>query len=150
MDNNDQENNKLLTKVTSIAEEEEKTGQKIDIPSPEKLVSNAAMALINCRKQISMLLPNMSKKAINRAVVAMLDIPTDGIPVELKTKEEKLMFDLGQKAINSRFLIVQHHVSQQIKQKKEEDKAKEKLEAEKAESSKENTNIKENEENGKE
>lgn len=149
MNQDNPEENKVLTQVTTLAEEEEKSGKKINVPNPEQLVGLASSSLLRCRKQISMLLPSMSKKAINRAILAVLDMPTDGIPVELKTKEEKLMFALGQRAISDRFIIVQHSITQQLKKKKEEGEAKEKQKIETAES-KEETNNKESEKNDKE
>ena len=101
----------LNTEVTSIAQEEAKTGQKINIPGAEKLVESMAIDLMRCRREIANLLPTMSKKSIQRATLAYLDLPQDQLPVLLKTEEEKKLFAYGQRAITARMVIVQHHVN---------------------------------------
>lgn len=97
------------TEVTSIAQEEERLGKPIKLPDAETLANNSAMALIDAKRQITALLPKMSKKAIHRATLAYLDLPTGDIPVYLKTNEEKMLFALGQRAIQCRFVIFYHH-----------------------------------------
>lgn len=99
------------TEVTSIAEEEARTGQKIDVPRGENLVAIMAQELIRCRKQIAEIIPNMSKRAIHRATMAYLDLPTNDVPVYLNTDDEKKLFALGQRAIMARMVVIQHHAT---------------------------------------
>lgn len=109
----------VQTEVTTIAKEEKKTGQKINVPTPEELVANAQGNMIRGKKELSLLLPKMGKKAMQRAILAGLDLPTGGIPVKLRTKEEKYAFGVIQNMISSRFLVMQHHISQELKKQKE-------------------------------
>ena len=111
---------KLVTKVTSIAEEEAKSGQKISMPSIEKLVSNASVEIFKTRKQLYELFGKMSKKATLRTVAAIFSLPDDGVPVDLKTEDEKLAHAAGQRNISSRFIVMQHHINQEIQKRREE------------------------------
>lgn len=104
----------VVTEVTSLAKEEERTGVKVEVPTAEKLVARASFSLFSQRKKAAELLGTMSKKQIIRAVTAFLDLPTEGLPVFLKDDKEKLLFAVGQRAIQDRFIIIQHHINQQI------------------------------------
>jgi hypothetical protein len=104
------------TEVTSIAQEEERTGKIIPVPNAEELVQRAAVALMQSKKFISEILPKMSKKSIHRATLAYLDLPTEDLPVYLKTEEEKLLFAHGQRAIMMRTIIVNHHANIMIQE----------------------------------
>lgn len=115
--------------VTSIAKEEERTGQKINIPSAEKLVSVMSAELIRCQNAISVLLPTMSKKDIHRATMAYLSLPTGDIPVFLKSEASKKLFAYGQRAIMARMVVIQHEANKLAlearakKQQEEQEKA---------------------------
>lgn len=104
----------INTELSSIAQEEVKTGQKIVMPDAERLVSLAGMSLIKCKKRARDLMIGMSKREVVRAVTAFLDLPQDGLPVYLKSDNEKLLFATGQRAISDRFIIIQHHINEQI------------------------------------
>lgn len=97
--------------VTSIAQEEARTGQKINLPTGERLVQMMSMELIRCRREISNLLPTMSKKDIHRATLAYLDLPTGDVPVYLKSPESQKLFAFGQRAIMARMVVVQHEAN---------------------------------------
>lgn len=115
----------INAEVTSIAQEEARTGQTIPVPQGEQLVTSMSMELMRCRKEISTLLPTMSKKSIHRSTMAYLDLPTDGVPVYLKTDEEKKLFAYGQRAIMARMVIIQHHVNKLALEAKANQQAKE-------------------------
>lgn len=109
------EKKEVLTEVTSIAKEEEKSGEKINVPSVEELKQRAAAAFITNKTRLAALFPNLSSKEKNRVMAAILDLPTDGIPVHLKSENEKLCFALGQRMISDRFVLTYFHVSEEAK-----------------------------------
>lgn len=102
------------TEVTSIAQEEKRTGTKIEVPKAEQLVAMASASLLRSRKAANTIMPIMSKKQLMRAVNAILDLPMDGVPVFLKTEAEKQLFAFGQRAISDRYVIITHHIKQAI------------------------------------
>ncbi|MEY3422573.1 MAG: hypothetical protein RIR48_2890 [Bacteroidota bacterium] len=108
----------ILTEVTSIAAEDEKTGMTTAIPPPEELVSKAAISMYVSRQQLIPLMGNMSKKATLRVLNAIFELPQDNLPVFLKTDEEKRAFVLGQKILMDRFLIIQHSINKEIQSRK--------------------------------
>ena len=110
--------NEILTEVTSIAAEDEKNGTKTNIPSPEELVSKAAISMYMSRRDLMPLISGMSKKATLRVLNAILELPQENLPVLLKTKEEKQAFVLGQKILMDRFLIIQHSINKEIQTRK--------------------------------
>ena len=122
----------VLTEVTSIAQEEERTGKKIEMPSAEELVARAASDIIVSQQQLNMLINqknggtkyNISRKGMNRVLNAILSLPEDEIPVRLQKKEEKIAFILGQKIIRDLFLLIQDDISKKIRAKREEEAAK--------------------------
>lgn len=101
----------INSEVTSIAKEEERTGQTINIPNAERLVQIMSAELIRCKREIANLLPTMSKKDIQRATLAYLDLPTGEVPVYLKSEESKKLFAFGQRAIMARMVVVQHEAN---------------------------------------
>jgi hypothetical protein len=138
MDNNDSENlldqgskdllhnndsiEGVKTEVTTIQEQEEKSGEKINVPSSEELVARASSSMIVNKKLLNQIITQkdgnkyaISRKAMNRILLAILDLPTDGLPVALKDDKEKLAFGIGQKMIADRFILTQHHISQEMK-----------------------------------
>lgn len=120
--------NELLTEVTSIAAEEERTGQTIPVPTPEELVANSSMAIIANRKHLSRVLPNLGKKAMQRAILAALDLPKDGEPVRLVGNDEKLAFRLMQSTIRAMYTVLFYHTSEEIIKKHKEEQAKKEAE----------------------
>jgi hypothetical protein len=132
----------LTTQVMSLADEEERLGEKLEMPSPEQLVANASMGIIANRKHLAGVLNGLGKKAIVRATMAALDLPKEGEPVRLVSKEEKLAFRLMQSTIRAMFTVLFYHTSEEIINKhKEEQKAKEE---ENQKSNKEDKDAKQN------
>lgn len=106
------------TEVTSIKDMEAKTGKEVVLPDAEKMVAMASASLLRCKKRSRELMLGMSKREIVRAVSAFLDLPQDGLPVYLKSNEEKLLFATGQRAISDRYIIVYHHTMKLIAEDK--------------------------------
>lgn len=111
-----------LTEVTSIAKEEEKTGEKIPIPSIDELIQRAAIGHMQNLRVFESILESgeLSSKAKNRVILAVLALPTNKIPVKLKTDAEKAAFAYGQRAINDRFLVTQHYINLETQRRREE------------------------------
>lgn len=116
------------TELTSIADHEQKTGQKVAIPSAEIMARNAAIDFIKCKKEIKNLLIGMKHREIVRAVMAFIDLPQEKLSVKLISEDEKLLFAWGQRAINNRYTITYNEVNKLImqerlkKQQQEKDK----------------------------
>lgn len=120
-----------LTEVTTIAQEEEKTGQKIDVPSPEELVARASSSVISNLQTLRALIRSknggsykISRKGMNRVVEAIFDLPTEGQRVMLQGKEEHHAFYIGQNLIRSLFILMQNHVNEELRKRKEAELAK--------------------------
>lgn len=116
-----------LTKVTSIAEEEIRTGQKINVPNPEELVAKASSSLIVNQQHLNNLVNRknggtkyaISRKGMNRVVNAILGLPVDGVPVRLQSEIEKAAFAIGQNIIRDMFVIMANHAFTEAKKAKE-------------------------------
>jgi len=109
----------VLTEVTSVAKEEQKTGQKINVPDPDHLIKVASSSLYSCRKKMETMMMKMPKRQIVRTINAIFDLPMDGLPVKLKENAEKMMYAIGQRAMSDRFIIIQHHINEEIKKERE-------------------------------
>lgn len=120
----------VLTEVMSIADEEARTGQKIDVGSPDDLYGKAANSYVRNMKMLNDILSMtkgnsnpafaVSRKGLNKVINAILQLPQDGLPVTLNTDLEKTAFALGQRIIADRFLMTYYHISkeqQKLKQK---------------------------------
>lgn len=110
----------ILTEVTSIAKEEEKSGVKVEMPTAEELVARASTSLINTLQTLNILFPKLSGRGKSRVLNSILDLPKDGIPVRLRGDEEKMCFALGQRAISDRFIILQHHIREEFLKQQQE------------------------------
>lgn len=115
-----------VTQVTSIAQEEEKTGQKIDVPSPEELVARASSSVIANLQALRRLIHArsgnqyaISRKGMNRLLESLLDLPTEGQRVMLQGRDEKMAFAIGQNLIRSQFILIQNHINEEIRKRKE-------------------------------
>lgn len=102
----------IVTKVTSVAQEELKTGEKFELPAPEVIANNAMAAYIKATQQLAKKLSDssISKVSMAKGVLAGLDLPQEDVPVHLKTRDEVEIFDLMQTAINTRFILTQYHI----------------------------------------
>jgi hypothetical protein len=105
-----------LTEVTSIADEEKKTGEKIRVPSPEELVARASASLFQNKRLIGPIFGQLSKKATLRALNAIFSLPEDGVRVDFKSQAEEAAFAIGQAMTRDIFLIMQHHIFQKRKE----------------------------------
>lgn len=115
------EEQEIKTEVTTIAQEEERTGEKIETPpTPEELVAKSSMSILMNRKHLKSILPSLGKKAKDRIILALLDLPTDDVPVKLVGKEEKVAFRLGQSIVRAMFTVMFYHTSEQIIKKHKE------------------------------
>lgn len=110
----------INTEVISVASEEKRTGVKIPVPAVDELVAKASVSLIQQRRVANQLMPAMSKRALIRAFNAILDLPTDGVPVFLKGDDEKQLFAAGQKAIFDRYVILSHYIKQEALKDKQQ------------------------------
>lgn len=142
---------KPTTQVTSLAQEEQAAGKKIEMPSPEELVQRASTSLLQKLAQLEAVFMKLSSRGKTRVMLAILNLPMDGVPVHLQSEAEKVAFALGQRVIGDRFVIIQHHINMQIQEQKALEAAldnaeKEKKEAEEpAEEKSEESKEKENE-----
>lgn len=114
-----------LTEVTSVAKEEERTGQKIEVPSPEELVARASSSVISNLQTLNRLINlrtgkdyAISRKGMNRLLLSIFDLPTEGQRVKLQGKEEKYAFFVGQNLMRSLFILMQNHVNEEIAKRK--------------------------------
>ncbi len=107
----------VLTEVTSVAKEELKTGVKQEMPTPEEMVHRASASFHAGMHELAQILKSdkLSIRGKVRAMLAILDLPSDGIPVGLKKGLEQYTFAVGQRMIRDRFIITQYHVAQEQK-----------------------------------
>lgn len=120
-----------VTEVTSIAQEEEKSGQKIEMPSPEEMVARASSSVIANLQALSKIVNaregtgyKISRKGMNRILLSIFDLPTEGQRVMLQGQEEKFAFAIGQNLMRSLFILMQNHVNEEIRKRKEAELAK--------------------------
>jgi len=114
----------IKTEVTSIRQEEKKTGQTIKMPSPEEMIAKASASFMANRRHLSQLFPKLSSKAKNRTIMAILDLPQEDLHVPLKKDDERLAFAIGQRMLADRFLMTQYYMMEQRKKDIEESKQK--------------------------
>lgn len=120
IENNQETRDTVITEVTSIAKEEEKTGQKINVPNDAELVRRASISLFRSKRILVELAGKMSKKALLRSISAGFDLAQEGIPVYLKTPEEKQFFAHAQRVFSDKFIILQNQINEELKKRKEE------------------------------
>ncbi len=119
----------VLTEVTSIAQEEARTGQKIDVPNQEELLARTGANVIVNQRRLNMLINRMnggtkyaiSRKGMNRVMNAIFSLPTEGVPVRLQSDEEKAAFAIGQNLIRDMFVIMANHAFEEAKKAKQKD-----------------------------
>lgn len=111
------EGEELITEVTSVAQEEERTGVKIETPTADELATRAGASFIRNRRLFHEKFLELSSRGKVRVMNSVLDLPADGVPVFLKSKEEKVAFAIGQRLIADRFMITQHYISLEAKKR---------------------------------
>jgi hypothetical protein len=57
---------------------------------------------------------------MNRVLTSILQLPQDGLAVNLQGKEEQACFALGQRVIADRYLVTHYHIIQEKKRLQEE------------------------------
>lgn len=112
-------NKESVTRVTTIAEEEEKSGEKINVASAEELVAKANLSYITSLTRLEQKFARLSSKAKTRALISILSLPMGELPVKLKSQEEIDCFGLGQRIQADRFIILQHSINEQMKRLRE-------------------------------
>lgn len=123
-----EKNGEVLTQVTSIAQEEKRTGQTINMPSPEELVARASSSLIAHQQIMNQIITRnrggdavcISRKGMNRVLNAIFSLPTEGVPVKLKGNAEKAAYITGQKLIRDMFIIMADHAHKAALKAREE------------------------------
>jgi len=115
-----------VTEVTSVAQEEEKTGKKIEVPSPEELVAKASSNVIANLQLMKRIIGAkngssyvISRKGMNRVMESIFDLPTEGQKVMLQGREEKQAFFVGQNLMRSLFILMQNHINEEIRKRRE-------------------------------
>jgi hypothetical protein len=119
----------VTTTVTSVAQEEAKTGQKVELPSNEELLGRIGVAYTQHRLLFKQIFNKLSSKEKNRVCDSLLELPMDDMKVVLKSEEEKAAFKLGQQVQLYRFILIQDKTQKDIQRAKkevEEEKAKNK------------------------
>ena len=106
-----------LTEVTSVAQEELKNNVQVQTPSAEELVHRASSSLSAGLQELERVFRSdkISRRGMARAMIAILDLPSQGIPVRLKKGMEQYAFAVGQRVVRDRFIITQYHVAQEQK-----------------------------------
>lgn len=126
----------VTTEVTSIAEEEKKSGKQMNI-NAEQLVTAASINMTKTLYQLEKHLKTMKAKRIVEAVIGGLDFPKEGMPVKWVDGNGKPRsgygevihaFMLVQRIISDRFVLTQKHVIDQAQKFKESQKVAEELE----------------------
>jgi hypothetical protein len=119
--------NKVLTEVTSVAQEELNSGVQAKIPDAEELYSRSISSYIRNIKHLTDLINarnggsyKISRKGMSRVLTSILQLPQDGLPVNLQGKEEQACFALGQRVIADRYLVTHYHIIQEKKRLQEE------------------------------
>ncbi len=122
----------IVTEVSSVAREAAKSGEAMPKLSSEEIL---ARAVASYHRNITML-SNLTKarngssyvigrKGMNRVLSAIMQMPTEGLPVGLQGEEEKLAFHLGQKVLLDRYIITHSHIVEEQKRIKAQDENKE-------------------------
>jgi hypothetical protein len=123
----------VLTEVTSIAQEEARTGQKINMPSQEELLARTSANLLVNQRRMNMVISRLnggtkyaiSRKGMNRVMNAIFSLPAEGLPVRLQSEEEKAAFAIGQNLIRDMFVIMANHAFEEAKKAKRNELTKE-------------------------
>jgi len=133
-------------KVTSVAQEEAKSGEKQEI-TPEQARQVAFMQHHFGIQQIQANIMKLSKKAVKRVVTAWMQLPfKDGAMAHnFQSDFEKQMFAIGQNTLAAKYGILYEHVVQQaaLDKKKAQAGAGAEEEAQDKETNEENKNEQE-------
>lgn len=115
-------NSQVKTEVTSLADQEIKTGKTIKMPDERELVARASASLISSLREIRAVLSSekgstyyVSRRGMIRGITAGLKLPEQDMLMDLQNYGEKVLFAKIQQLIADRFVITQFHVNQERK-----------------------------------
>lgn len=123
----------VLTEVTSVHQEELKTGEEAKI-TPEQMQDLAVRDYFAGMMTISKELSTLSNRGVRRLMIALLQLPHSDEPVKLVSAEEKRLFGIGQRVQMSRMYLMMNSMKNEIKARKN-------TTAETLDSNKENVNV---------
>jgi DNA-directed RNA polymerase subunit H (RpoH/RPB5) len=109
----------IKTEMTSIAQEEKKTPEQVPQMSREDFVTQATQDYMGGLLQIQRIVKDMSKRSLIRALIAVLKLPEEGSKVNLQTKEERVVFGIGQRVLSARTTLIINHMQSEINKDKE-------------------------------
>jgi hypothetical protein len=105
----------VFTEVITVAEEEKRTGNSINVGSAEELVARANLSYISSMANINRAFNKLSSKGKTRVLLSILSLPMGGLPVKLRGAEEVYCYGVGQRIQQDRFIILQHSINQEMK-----------------------------------
>lgn len=108
----------VLTEVTSVAKEEDKTGQEVPVTA-EQMREIAIKDYFGGMMAIAKELPNLSNRGVRRLLIALLQLPHPDEPVKLVSNEERMLFGIGQRVQIARMYLMMESMKENIKSKKE-------------------------------
>jgi hypothetical protein len=109
----------IVTETTSIKQEEAKTPEQVPKELTEEEYVNRAMSdYIGGVHHIELMLKKMSRRAVCRAFIAILKLPEEGQKVNFQSNEERVVFGIGQRVLNSRTTLLLNHMKNKIQEDK--------------------------------
>ena len=131
-----------LTKVTSLAKEEDKNPE-VPRLTKEQMKDMALKDYINGMAQLQVGFKKLSSRGVRRLFIAALQLPTEGMKVHFQSNEEKAMFGVVQRVLNSKFSLILHSIEEEslkLKASKEQANNEEKANVNGSNESTNNTN----------
>lgn len=128
-------------KVTSVAQEEAKAGEKQEI-TPEQARQVAFMQHHSGIQQLQTAVMKLSKKALKRVIIGWMQLPFKNAPMphNFQTDFEKQVFAIGQNTLAAKYGILYEHVVQQAAAEKRKTQEADAPETEQQETTEEKTN----------
>lgn len=120
----------ILTETTSVARQAFKLGEETPKMTSEEILNRAVASyhrnitilanLIKAKQGSSYVI---SRKGMSRVLSAIVQMPTEGLPISLQGEDEKAAFHLGQKVLLDRYIITHNHVVEEQKKLKAQQEA---------------------------
>lgn len=106
--------------VVTVAQQEKEAGDTPTHMDPEQMREMAHMQLFYGIKALQQRLPKLSRRAVNRLVIAWMQLPlAEGkMPHNFHKELEKECFLIGQNVLASKYGILYEHVQQQALQER--------------------------------
>ena len=108
----------VLTEVTSVSAEEQKTGQETKITA-EQMTQIAINDYMAGMLTIASEMPKLSNRGVRRLIIALLQLPHPDEPVKLVSQEEKRLFGIGQRVQVARMYLLMNGMKEDMRAKKE-------------------------------